>query len=377
MGLTTTGNPAQLNTTVVFGGVFSATSGIMGNFNNSLVDQITIGKGLEMTGTAGVMSDFVTADEGTSSNRYGWITTKDGVIYCQSKLYFGNSTSSTVFSDTDKVLIFQDAPVATDFYEVIIDNTSSDVTFDGFVIKSAGASQFTFSYIAGTCLIKNGTINSARQLDLGSGVTIENQKISNSGVVNINGAAFDGVNIATSTAPSAVIVESVAEMNNIINSSFDSNSGHAIELTTAGTYNFSNVTFTGGGADETTTADIYNNSGGAITINVVGGGSAPSVRNGSGASTTVNSAVTLTLSNLINGSEIRIFNAGTGIELAGVESVTGGQFQYTYNYSGDFDVDIVILSLNYLNQKLKSVTLSSTPSTIPIQQTVDRQYNNP
>jgi len=38
-GFTTTGNPAQLTAADVFGGRFDATSGIMGNFNNGLVDR--------------------------------------------------------------------------------------------------------------------------------------------------------------------------------------------------------------------------------------------------------------------------------------------------------------------------------------------------
>ena len=381
-GLTTTGNPAQLNTADVFGGVFSATSGIMGNFNNSLVDQITIGKGLEMTGTAGVMSDFVTADEGTSSNRYGWITTKDGVIYCQGKLYFGNSSTSTVFLDTDQVLIFQDAPVATDFYEVVIDNASSDVTFDGFVIKSAGASQFTFSYIAGTCLIKNGTIDSARQLDLGSGVTIENQKISNSGVINSNGATLDVVNITGSTAVSALVIDSLSEMNLITNASFDNNSGHSIELTATGTYTFLNITFTGGGSDETTTADVYNNSGGAVTILVAGGGDgAFTIRNSSGSTTTISASTQITLSGLPTGVEVRIFddigtagNPIAGTEISGIESTTGDT--YTFGDDAGNDVIIVIFDEDFDPVYLQ-YTIPSLDATIPFTLINSRNYLNP
>jgi len=79
-GFTTTGNPGQLTAARTFGGVAKATSGIMGNFINYHVDQITIGKGLILTGTNGLLRDFVNADEGTANNRWGFITT--GVSGC-------------------------------------------------------------------------------------------------------------------------------------------------------------------------------------------------------------------------------------------------------------------------------------------------------
>jgi hypothetical protein len=72
--------------------------------------------------------------------------------------------------------------------------------------------------------------------------------------------------------------------------------GHAIELDTAGTYDFQDITFTGYGGTPGTNdtassgandAAVYNSSGGAITINVNGTGNEPSVRNAAGSTTTV------------------------------------------------------------------------------------------
>jgi hypothetical protein len=80
--------------------------------------------------------------------------------------------------------------------------------------------------------------------------------------------------------------------------------GHAIELDTATTYNFQDITFTGyGGTPGTnstpnsgaTDAAVVNSSGGAVTINVNGAGNQPSVRNTAGSTTTVNQTVTVTI----------------------------------------------------------------------------------
>lgn len=85
---------------------------------------------------------------------------------------------------------------------------------------------------------------------------------------------------------------------------------------------------------------------------------------------------TLTISGLQNPSEIRVFDAGTTTQLAGQENVTSGTFSWTYDPDVG-DVDISILSLGYQNLRLLNVSLPSTADlTIPVQQQVDRQYEN-
>lgn len=94
--------------------------------------------------------------------------------------------------------------------------------------------------------------------------------------------------------------------------------------------------------------------------------------------------VTLTLTGLQDGSEVRIYEAGNpNNEIAGQESVSGGSFVYNYDFTDSFfngtdqDVDIVIHALGYLNIRLSGITLGALNTSIPIQQSVDRQYNNP
>jgi len=97
--------------------------------------------------------------------------------------------------------------------------------------------------------------------------------------------------------------------------------GHAIEITTPGTYGFDGNTFSGYGADETTDAAIYNNSGGLVTLNITGGGDTPTVRNGAGASTAIDNPLYLTLTGLINLSDIVILDAGTTTERVNVNEI--------------------------------------------------------
>lgn len=104
--------------------------------------------------------------------------------------------------------------------------------------------------------------------------------------------------------------------------------GHAIRITTAGTYTFTGNQFTGYGADASTSAAIYNDSGGLVTINIAGGGDTPTYRNGTSASTVINNATTVKvtckdLDTLAAIENARVFiQADTGGDLPANESVT-------------------------------------------------------
>ncbi len=348
-GLTLTGNPAQLSAADAFGGRFDGTSGIMGNFNNALVDQITVGTGLRGTGTGGNLTEWITADEGTLNNRYGYLTTREGVVYFQGKMYFGSSASSYVFDDSDKVIIFPDVPVAADFFEIVVENVSSDITFDGFTIQAPGIPKVALTHLSGVWNINNSTIDGARVITGGIGLTLDSTKVTNSGQIDLNGMTIASSSITNSTATSAVLADATTDLDVLDNVSFQNNTGHSIEITAAGTYTFDSLEFIGGGADGTTTADVYNNSGGAVTINIINGGSTPTIRNGTGANTTVNNTVTV---------KITVLAASTGLPIQDsrvlLEADTGGDLAVgTDILAGLTDVNGVIedTGFNYTNDQ--------------------------
>jgi hypothetical protein len=84
----------------------------------------------------------------------------------------------------------------------------------------------------------------------------------------------------------------------------------------------------------------------------------------------------LILTGLKNPSEVRIFEAGTTTELAGQENITSGTFSWQYDPESVTSVDIAILSLGHLNIRLTGQALGVNDITIPIQQQIDRQYQN-
>jgi hypothetical protein len=107
--------------------------------------------------------------------------------------------------------------------------------------------------------------------------------------------------------------------------------GHAIEITTPGTYTFTTNAFSGYGANATTDACIYNNSGGLVTINLGAyGDQIPTVRNGAGASTVVNNKLnTVSITGIIAGSRLQIYNVTTATEIVNT-IVAGTTYAATY-----------------------------------------------
>jgi len=120
-----------------------------------------------------------------------------------------------------------------------------------------------------------------------------------------------------------------------------------LEYRGTGTLNVSNLN--GSNLDQSKT---YASQGGTITV------SNPSV---------------LTLTGLQPNTEVRVYLSGTQTEVAGVENSGTSE---TFGFFGILSVDIVLLNLQYLYQKIESVDISNGAS-LPIQQRFDRNFENP
>lgn len=148
--------------------------------------------------------------------------------------------------------------------------------------------------LARAVTIDNLTINDYVTLDA-SGLTLTNSTILN--VPNTNASItltassnIDYCNITvTGLSTAGNYWCTVADPTIFTYTTFigSASTGHAIRITTAGTYNIYGLTFTSFGANGTTSAAILNESGGLVTLNVYGGGNTPTYKNGSGASTVV------------------------------------------------------------------------------------------
>jgi len=309
----TTSNPSQLTAVSVIGPTFQTTTSIMGSFNNVNMDQFTTGLGLRVdAGTGGSPNTFETvraADEGGSI--WGWWTSKNGAFVGRGKLYIGpaSGTATSVFTDSTFSVVFAKELVAAGFYAVETRGTNTDVTWTLANVSAADASVARWSLIVDsttkTFVDNDGVFSGADQLTLNATSSLLGTKLVNCTRLTQNGATLTGIAVQAANTGDGVAFIASGAPNLISASSFAFSDGHAIEITTPGTYNFVGNVFTGsyGGtpgsnltaSSGSTDAMIYNNSGGGVTLNISGGGTLPSVRNAASSTTTVNNTVTLSV----------------------------------------------------------------------------------
>jgi hypothetical protein len=238
--------------------------------------------------------------------------------------------------------------VDTNVVGVIIDARAGD-TCKLTSAKITSLSPYVFNFLATASasatydfaglVVENATVT-LREVFTFAGISFTNCPSFTQNGAAIDGCAFTGTKV-TSDDPA-----------NLSNNSFTSaGTGHAIEITTPGTYAFDANTFVGYGADGTTDAAIYNNSGGAVTLNLQNyGDQVPTVRNGAGASTTiVGKPNVASVTGIVAGSRIWVRNNTTATTIAN-EVVAGTTWSLDYQEGDEFsDGDSITVRLTRQN----------------------------
>lgn len=389
---TVTGSPGA--NPQVFGGGLVTTGTVKGA--NVGIDAIRYGTGAYLTAgeliSAGDGSDNpctfagFQAQNDAIANRWGILSLLAGSYELQGRFVIGQNNAGTAtlcrFQDSDKnIVIANTVHSATDFTQIIIDHASTVCNWTNISITALGtnnpgriivnSANPTFNVVGGTWTdIGIITLRSNSDLD---GVTIRG-----CGQLTLNGGTVQNC-LLDSTAQ--ILADTLTPIQN--NTFVSPGSGHAIELTAAGTYTFTGNSFSGYGADGTTDAAIYNNSGGAVTINVVGGGDTPTIRNGTGASTTVNNNVSVTLTGMKDNTEVRVISSDNTTELDGIENAIAGTTDnrsFTFALSAGTVVNIMVLNLDWVlppTNRITGFTVPTQDTSIPITQIADNVYENP
>ena len=305
---------------------------------NCYVDAIRRGAaGSGVTLTGGTSGDRLTfkncADADTAA--YGLFRDRGGSFFIEGPVTFGGAASTTWLQESLQTLNFANltvnngtggntivSAVASDYYRVTLADATTgvtnidltDVTFKGVSrlvpfqftaglgTNDAYASTSTTYLFGSTVTLGAGcTSNTDRFVEcvtvIPGGITLTTPSFSNCDAVTLT-ATGDQISGGTTglhnTATGSAFI-TTDSLTKISNHSFDNTGGvgHAIELTTPGTYTLTGCDFTGYGIDGSNDAAIYNNSGGAVTVNIGGGGSTPTIRNGAASTTVVNNSVTV------------------------------------------------------------------------------------
>ena len=375
------------------------------------------GTGTTVTGgTSGTPETFADVEGDDVTAAAGMISVSNGVYYLNGPIEFGDNggTGDMYFKDTNQLLssishyrTFTTANRGTAESLVSASHNAIDV-----VGNSTGTTSFVLGSKTGTlgyegCTVKTGgnrkitltctdanvdifQVYGSNFIDCGdislptlSGTNREIRSTSFNGCNQIDPSTclLDTLVIAdTSDANGGLLVDSdgTANMSNIV--FISGGTGHGLYLTSTGSKNYDNFTYSGYGATGTTDAAVYNNSGGAATYNVTGGGDTPTYRNGAGASTAVNNNKSVTFDKMKDNSEVRIYKTSDDSIVDGIENATAGtpdNRSFTWTAAAGLDVYYKIINVDYEEIHRKGYIVPSVDTTLDIAQKLDRNYSNP
>jgi hypothetical protein len=328
------------------------------------------------------------------ANRWGILTLVGGQYELQGTFAIGQNNAGVAtlcrFQDSNKTIVIVDTiHAAADFTKIIVDHASTRCNWTNVNISTLGTTnpgQFTVTANNPIVNITGGTWANFGATTLRSNTTVNGTTFRECGQITQNSAVITNALVASSSAAVAVLSNNPS---NITNTTFISDgTGHAIQLTATGTYDFTNLEFSGYATTNGSTGNevLYNNSGGAVTINASGVTGIVSIRNGAGASTTVNNTVNITISGLKDNTEVRVYSSednsppySTPVELAGTDNATTGTTDnrsFSFNATPSNTVYIRVFNTNWIADDVTYV-VPATSTAIQIPQRRDRVYNNP
>jgi len=292
---------------------------------NVAMDAIDIGTGLTYTGATFSFQDAIDFDQDTEANRYGWAAAVGSVLFLR-----GVHVVSATGIDTSTV-IFPDGYHSTGLFGITANST--DLTLAGSYECLGRAYTTTDTrgdlICTGTGDKLTGSFKNWRLIELNS--TAELTGVAECAELTQAGGLISGATVTTRSLAGVATLDD-PDFTNLDNTDFiQGESGHAIEITTPGTYTLSAIGTSGYGADGTTSAFVYNNSGGAVTLALADGTVTTdiTVRNGAGASTTLENTVTLRVvandsaGSPIAGARVYLVAAAGGPETVGVVLLEG------------------------------------------------------
>jgi len=418
---TATGGGGATITNINYIGVWIDTSAIARG-DNIFIDTIAIGKGLRVTGTSTTgwqdIKDYASA---YATRAWGVYDAREKFF---GKIYIGSSaqTAITQFSDTGQTIQFGDC----EYWSGSAWVSSLPVTAHGIVIEDATGfrTEFKDGVIVGTdngragstfsgnsnenvSFNASGLTNAASFLKMYAttfkgfkgGIKLHNDADSEffGGVITTSGQ-FDPAGApsirncifsATTDSYSGGLINGAALLWNsntdiqdcqfIANVDATSNP-HGIEHPAAGSITYTGLTFSGNDKQILFTA-----ASGNLNITATGGTNASNTITdhtviGIG-TITVSNPITLTLTDVIAGSEIHILKADTiltadATDTSAYISSSGTSHAYNYNYppSGYTEVDIHIVKPGYEVVQLENIPISALNQSVKINQQTDRNY---
>lgn len=266
------------------------------------------------------------------------------------------------YNSTDNLVGFTYYPGADD--TIIHRNSVVSSPSKYFWVIHASASTSADYDFSNLTLIGAGTVT------LKAGITFDGITFQGCDEVPSAGATIQNCFFNSTIGTGALSVSSAANMDLVTDCTFTGNAyGIRLTNTSADTYDFVGIQFSGN------TKDIYvAATSGTVTINVSGGGDSPTYTS-AGATVTIVDTKNLTLTGLITGSDIVIYEAGTTTVIEDAQENSGTTYVYDYDATdAGSDIDVGVFKAGYVPFYIRDYTLSSSDASLPVAQVVDRAY---
>lgn len=345
----TPGTAPTLTTINYFGWAttFTGTSKVE-NVIMDAVDTLPSGKGLLVEGGTGAdpvasISNFVSFDEGVSTNRYGIISTAEGANIITGTISIGGDSASasaqTSYTDNNEVIIFPGALFLSQpgFFGINynLHNSSTAISINNCFHKSEGDSAQSDAdtrpdYIVasnnGTLTVSGAVYDTFRKFQMTDAASFSACTFAGGADIFHNNASITGCAINNMTDSSAVTTLT-SYMGNLTNTSFSKTPGtvgHAINLglvAQAGddAITLTALTFTGYGTGTTGTItgaitrdsaamSVSVGAGNTFTINVDGNSTVPTIENLGTGDVVVTQSATVSLTRLLGNTEISVLD---------------------------------------------------------------------
>lgn len=336
---------------------------------NVFLDNWRYFNGIEIFSTTTEAVSFQDAAVLDAASVYGAIKDVDGVLFCPAEILIGTTgTQNSNFISSNETIVFPDRLVANALYKLKTQQGTgaTNVNISGLVCKTVGGSGAELDFSSSLTSL---SVTSSSFIDMGTititptvtSPTFEGNSFTNSGTtalsipsancnwttcagVTLSGSgALSGGQISNTTGTSAVFTPTLSSVTGVTFVDSD-NSAHAIELTgAAGSYTWNNTLTTGHYVAGSTGSGVQI-TGGSITGNealyipattgtfniTVAGGTIPSVATGGAIVNVTANQKTLTISNLKQNTEVRLYsytdinNPATYTEIAGIENTVNG-----------------------------------------------------
>lgn len=400
-----TGGTPPATTAIRYAGISTITPTMPRMVDNTWFDACwrlpTATPGILVEGQNSGSVDWTLADIVAASKAGAWGTAKlvaGGATSLNTPVQFGaNDAVTHGFSDTSKTILWEDWDV---------DDTPGSPFYGLQIIGGTGTQSFELGIKTGTgddatgaqgCNIQADGAGARWFFDAddanvdacnlygcnfihGDDFQLDTAQVSciNTLFIDCTSAVVSNAEILRCSIINANTADDVAfmttdDLGDIVFCTFEFSDGHAIKLTTprvAAQISKGNV-YTGYGATASTDAAVENDTGGLVTINVSDSGDSPTYQNVAAATTAVENPVTTTLTDILDGSEVRFFLTSDRSELDGIESLVGTTFVYSYNFVLATAYYIRIFKDKYVNEYLVGNHANSNQS-IKITQDIDR-----